>query len=355
MAVNEGKYVDRPISEDEENLLDEIWDSLPLVEDEGQMLDRYYRDVRQRIHRHTLRRYAVYISSAVAVCLLALLFYPESSGTSAVFAQLNDMGVSVCEQKVQLMIGDSAVVSLDTSVKMKVGLNAKMTLLSAAGEKIVLKEKKPLKIYVPAGKRFHLELADGTHVWLNSDTWFEYPMRFPAAGERRVKIDGEGFFDVKPDAARPFRVETAAGESVRVLGTSFNISAYADDAENITTLVTGKIEYSVSTQSVPVVLLPNEQIRVNKTTQEVFKNEVNASEFLMWKQGMLYFNDEKLSVLAKQFARMYGIEIRVADRHKDACFSGMIRYERGIEYITKLLAETGDIRCSVEDGIMYLR
>lgn len=357
METNAGKYLNRPIGEDEEELLDKIWNSLPPMENEDQILDKNYRDVKQRIRRHTLRHRVIYISSSAAVvCLfILLLFRPEAPEKPPVFAQLNDMGIAICEQKVQFMIGDSIVANLNTSARMNVDQNAKMALQSATGEKIILKEGKPLKIYVPAGKRFDLELADGTHVWLNSDTWLEYPTTFASANVRRVKIEGEGFFDVKPDATKPFHVEIPGGESIRVLGTSFNVSAYSDNEENVTTLVTGKIEYSIPARTEAIALLPNEQVRVNKTTKNVTKNDVNTSESAMWKEGVLYFNDEKLPVLAKQLARMYGIEIKVADKYNDARFSGMIRYERGIDYITKLLTTTSNITCSIENGIIYLK
>ena len=120
-------------------------------------------------------------------------------------------------------------------------------------------------------------------------------------------------------------------------------------------MVTGKIEYSLPTRTEAIALLPNEQVRVNKTTKGVTKNEVNTSEFAMWKEGILYFNNEKLPTLAKQLARMYGIEIKVAEKYNDTCFSGMIRYERGIDYITKLLTTTSNITCSIENGIIHLK
>ena len=356
METNAGKYLNRPIAENEEELLDEIWDSLPPAEDGEQMLDKYYRNVKQRIARHTYKRRIAYVSMGAAVlCLFLLLFSrSESRQTSPVLAQLHDMGVAINKQEVRLMLGDSIVANLNTSVKMNAGLNARIALQTATGEKIILKQEKPLKIYVPAGKRFDLELTDGSHIWLNSDTWFEYPATFASANERRVRIEGEGFFDVKPDSTKPFYVEISGGESIRVLGTSFNVSAYADNEENITTLVSGKIEYTDSMQAEPIVLFPNEQVRVNKTTKNITKNEVNTSEFAMWKEGFLYFNNERLPILAKQLARMYGIEIEVAEKYNNTRFSGMIRYERGIDYIAKLLTTTSNIRCSIENGIIYL-
>lgn len=56
MKTNAGKYLKRPIGENEEELLEEIWNSLPPVENDDQMLDENYRNVKQRIHKHTFRR-----------------------------------------------------------------------------------------------------------------------------------------------------------------------------------------------------------------------------------------------------------------------------------------------------------
>ena len=76
MKTNAGKYLERPIGENEEELLEKIWNSLPPVENDDQMLDENYRNVKQRIHKHTLRRHVIYISSsAAAVCLFILLLF----------------------------------------------------------------------------------------------------------------------------------------------------------------------------------------------------------------------------------------------------------------------------------------
>jgi putative anti-sigma factor len=212
-----------------------------------------------------------------------------------------------------------------------------------------------LKIYVPSGKHFNLELADGTRIVLNADTWFEYPSTFDSQPERRVKIKGEGFFEVKSDTTKPFYVEIPNSESIRVLGTCFNVSAYEDNTENVTTLLSGKIAYHVPENNRTVTLSPNEQIRVDKETNKMEKYEVDAAEYSMWKEGVIYFNNEKLSVLAKKLSRMYGIDIQVSEEHRDSRFSGMIRHERGIDYITKLLTTTSNIECIIENGVIYLK
>lgn len=160
----QGNIWERPIGENEEELLEKIWNSLPPVENDDQMLDENYRNVKQRIHKHTLRRHVIYISSsAAAVCLfILLLFSPESSEKSPVFAQLNDMGVSISEQKVQFMIGDSIVANLNTSAKMNITPNAKTTLQSATGEEIALTRGDSTQDIRPRWKAFRSR-ADGRH------------------------------------------------------------------------------------------------------------------------------------------------------------------------------------------------
>lgn len=359
MKTDADKYLNRPIGENEDGLLDEIWNSLPGEECDTHILNENYQDVKNRIRKRKITRRLYWVSGSVAAaCLCAfcfLLFRPTSLQDAPVYAQLSNMGVSVCNEQVRLMVGNAAISNLGSEAKINVDKHSNVALQSTDGKKIVLQEAKILKIYVPSGKHFNLELADGTHIVLNSDTWFEYPSTFNSLDERRVKINGEGFFEVKSDTTKPFYVETPNGESIRVLGTSFNVSAYEDNTENVTTLLTGKIAYHVPANNQTVTLSPNEQICIDKGTNKVKKHEVDAVEYSMWKEGVIYFNEEKLSVLAKKLSRMYGIEIQVSEEHHDSHFSGMIRYERGIDYITKLVTTTSNIKCIIEDGIIYLK
>ena len=89
---------------------------------------------------------------------------------------------------------------------------------------------------VPYGKRFDIVLSDGTHVFLNSGTSFTYPIEFIKGKSREVFLDGEAYFDVVKNSENPFIVNTGA-LSVRVLGTKFNLSSYAEDEFINTTLV----------------------------------------------------------------------------------------------------------------------
>ena len=76
-------------------------------------------------------------------------------------------------------------------------------------------------LVVPRGGEYMLELSDGTKVWLNSDSELRFPVTF--VGDRRnVEIEGEAYFEVAKDEAKPFHV-LANGADIKVLGTSFNV------------------------------------------------------------------------------------------------------------------------------------
>src|SRR5690606_1770231 len=94
----------------------------------------------------------------------------------------------------------------------------------------------------PKGSSYRILLPDGTKVWLNTASTIRYPVVFTGS-ERNVSLSGEAYFEVAPDVSRPFKVE-ANGSVIKVLGTYFNVSAYADEPRTTTTLVEGAVNVS---------------------------------------------------------------------------------------------------------------
>lgn len=217
-----------------------------------------------------------------------------------------------------------------------------------------LASERKLKVEVPNGRQFRLVLDDGSEVWLNAGSRLEYPATFENASERRVRIEGEAFFEIKRDTCRPFCVELGDGECIRVLGTSFNVNAYAGAGRHVTTLVTGRIGYAAEAGAEEVVLKPNQQVSRDLAAGTVAVNAVDASVYGAWKEGWLWFENESLPALAERLGRIYGIRVEVAARLGEYTFSGKIRQDRGVEYILNLLSETSDVVCEVEDGVMRL-
>ena len=137
-----------------------------------------------------------------------------------------------------------------------------------------------LSLSTPKGGQYQVILPDGTRVWLNAASSLKYPSSFVGA-ERVVELDGEGYFQVSEKSDRPFRV-LSRGQQINVLGTEFNVSAYSEQGETITTLVSGAVKVQSALQA--VVLQPGRQSRLTESGRLV-SAQVDLSSYVAWKSG----------------------------------------------------------------------
>src|SRR5690606_34175743 len=117
------------------------------------------------------------------------------------------------------------------------------------------------------GGKFQVVLPDGSKVWLNAAS----SLRFPAAFDgsmRQVELRGEAYFEVAPDKSRIFQVVTR-DQTVQVLGTHFNINAYADEPSVNTTLLEGSVRISDSKTNTSQLLKPGEQAKLSEKLEVV--------------------------------------------------------------------------------------
>ena len=352
----------RKIGEDEHEVLERLWNQFtdsPEVEETA--LDADFEELQTRIRRklnarRTVRRIITSgIAAAIVIgCIFTIRFSYRSVPVPTVMAQLHEMGVTVDNNQVVLKMDDERTVSLDSMASVEHTLTD-LSLRTPEGEKLNLAGIRTLKLEVPAGKHFQVTLADGTQVWLNASSSLEYPVSFEGKAERRVKLVGEAFFEVKRDENTPFYVEIGTHESIQVLGTSFNVNAYPESGKHVTTLLSGKISYSSDEEQEKIILTPNQQVCLDCNSGQTEVAHVDASSYASWRDGWIYFEDESLETLAARLARLYGIRIEVDERVKNHAFSGKISSERGIDYITRLMTETTGIVCQVENGIIKLK
>jgi transmembrane sensor len=164
------------------------------------------------------------------------------------------------------------------------------------------------EIIVPKGERSTVVLPDGSKVQLNSDTHLKF-VKFTRR-ERIVRLEGEGYFEVTHDPSRPFVVETPTSQ-VEVLGTSFNVSSYADDPFMTTYLTNGKVK--ISDQSGNVTLNPGEAYTWNKVTHESAKRKVSDQRYSSWTRGIMVIEKETIGVLAKKIERRFNVNVVFGD------------------------------------------
>lgn len=163
----------------------------------------------------------------------------------------------------------------------------------------------------PRGQKSQIVLADGTKVWLNSDTKIKYPGSF-SKDQRDVYLDGEAFFEVSKNAHQPFIVHTS-GLNVKVLGTKFNVKAYADENHIETSLFEGKINLLMNKSSsgspVEKTVEPGQSFSYSKTDHQLAANKFPQDEINGWKKNQLIFKDDTFSNLVKKVERWYDVKV----------------------------------------------
>ena len=188
-----------------------------------------------------------------------------------------------------------------------------------------------LTLSTPRGGQYRIALPDGSEVWLNAMSTLKYTSRF-SASERSVELIGEGYFAVKGDKSRPFRVVTG-GQTVEVLGTEFNISAYQDEPAVKTTLVSGSVRLNVEGASVE--LKPGEQgVSMNGALS---KNKVNTEPYTSWKDGRFVFDHTSFEDMISQMARWYDVAVIYEGVVPQETFTGKMGRNLTLNEMLKLL------------------
>lgn len=161
----------------------------------------------------------------------------------------------------------------------------------------------------PIAGQYQVILPDGTHAWLNAKSSITYPTRFSEGGKREISVSGEVYLDVAKDPKRPFVVHTGQ-QQIEVLGTSFNINAYGDNGQTLTTLAEGSLRVINTRYKSNTLLVPGQQAVVSNT-KDIKVQAVDIDESASWKYGLFIINDKPLSSYALQLARWYDVEVDV--------------------------------------------
>ena len=164
-------------------------------------------------------------------------------------------------------------------------------------------------IDVPYGKRFKLNLSDGTLVYLNSGSSLTYPVSFIDGIDREVFLSGEAFFDVSSDSLNTFKV-VSTGSYVEVYGTKFNFKDYQEDNFSEVILTEGSLGVkNTISNSETIVLRPGDKAKVNYAGEGVEIKEVNTMLYTSWIDGRIIFRDENINNMITKLERIYDVVI----------------------------------------------
>lgn len=258
--------------------------------------------------------------------------------------------------KVVLFLQDGRKVALDD--------NGSSVVMEKLGEGIVFEEKglnytrskstNELEyhlIKIPRGGGYSLVLADGSRVFLNAASQLKFPVVF-AENERRVYLEGEAYFDVVQDKGKSFIVE-AGGVEIQVLGTEFDVRAYSEEEEVLTTLVEGKVRIAVDETN--VALLPSEQAVWIPSKEKMEVKQVDVERFIGWKNGRWVFNKTPIWQIMNELCRWYDLKVEYSnEKSKYENFSLNLEKYDDFKQILSFLEETGNVRFALSENTVIV-
>jgi len=290
-------------------------------------------------------------AAAVAAVLIGvlLLFYingeknsysaavpaPGKSGATITFADGTKLSLNGAKNGIKIGAGLSY---LDGTTVL--GLSAGQKLLSTT----------MLSAETAKGQTYRFTLPDGTDVWLNADSKLTFPSAFDGK-DRKISLTGEAFFQVVHNAKQPFKVESN-GQSVRDIGTAFNIKAYADEPLTKTTIIEGKAEVTFQDKNSGQLVHGQQAVLKDKDLKII---NVNADDEIAWKNGLFVFRSEPIGDIMKRVARWYNVEVVFENPSlAHTRFSGTIsRYEH-ISKLLDILQTTGELKIKIEQRTIVI-
>jgi transmembrane sensor len=162
------------------------------------------------------------------------------------------------------------------------------------------------------GERILVVLPDGTRVKLNSGAALVYPETFSEI--REVSLQGEAFFDVSHNPAKPFVVVT--GElHTKVVGTSFNVRQ--SSSQVAVTVATGRVDVTHNKKSQR--LLANQKAIFNSATKSLKRSEADLGKELAWNNNTLVFDDVSLQDVARELEKWFGVSCTFSSEANKRC------------------------------------
>ena len=200
----------------------------------------------------------------------------------------------------------------------------------------------------PRGGQYELVLSDGTKVWLNAASSLKYPVAF-SGNERHVELTGEAYFEVAKNAKMPFSI-TVKGTTIQVLGTHFNVLAYSDDNNLVTTLLEGSVKMKKANSE--VIIKPGQQALLTDGQANYQVSDVNTDMAVAWKNGYFMFDNDNIQNIMKEIARWYDVDVRYNGTPKDQIYGGTVSRFANVTDLLRILELTGTIHFKIEGRVI---
>ncbi|WP_299780078.1 FecR family protein [uncultured Formosa sp.] len=304
----------------------------------------------QRIpfYKKVVFKYAV---AASVLLLVSLGFLFKQNKSTEVPIRVVDTPIIIGSDKATLTLEDGTNVVLDKQgmyQSKKLTSDGKSLIYNKSDKQNIALEYNYLTI--PRGGQFFVTLSDGTKVWLNSESKLKYPVNFIAGQPREIElVYGEAYLEVSKSYKHngdAFILKTNE-QNIRVLGTVFNVKAYKDETDILTTLVEGSV--SVSNGISKNILKPGQQSKLSQTKNDFKIYNVDVDEHISWRNGEFSFTNKSLEDITKVLSRWYDVDIEIENTEmKKIGFTGVISKRQSIKYILDIIKNTNNMTYKIE-------
>jgi hypothetical protein len=311
-----------------------------------------YNAISLKINRYKRRQLFLRIASAAAVLVIGILSVLFSTLEKNVLSEEVIIGETLPEREIMLISGKEKInITHKSHIDLTKEGKALVTDSMDSPKELLLAKTELNKLIVPYGKRANLTLSDGTEVWLNSGTQFDFPSNFTGK-KREVYVNGEVFIDVAHNPRIPFIAHVGDME-IQVHGTSFNISAYNEDIRKTVVLVDGKVKIKTADRYM-TELLPNEKIEVMGS--DIVKGSVNVSEYVSWTKGILEFEETPISEILRKIGRYYNVQFESSPdiTLNDKSCSGKLFLSDNLDSVMTSVSVLSSTIYDRKDNIIYI-
>lgn len=308
---------------------------------------------------HYLRSWQA--AAAIILILIGSLTFTFSRETASQkkeqpVSQSKNKEISPGQQGAILVLANGTRINLDTASNGSIALQAGKTLqkvngsLKYTGSRLDEATTMYNTMSTPRGRQYSIVLEDGSRIWLNAGSSIRFPVMFPK-DKRRVSITGEVYFEIAHEENRPFIAEVNDVE-VTVLGTHFNINAYADEHAIKTTLLEGSVK--IRRNNVSRTLQPEEQALTTGSNDLTLIKNVDVAAVIAWKEGFFNFNKSDIRTVMRQLARWYDVNVTYNGEPGNQLYWGSIPQNLPLSGVFKVLEESGaNFRIEGKNVIVY--
>lgn len=251
--------------------------------------------------------------------------------------------------KARLTLADGSVVTLDSLQNGIVAKQGGIDVVKLANGELAYQSTEGQvtpagfnTIVIPRGGKYRLTLPDGSKVWMNAESTLRYPTSFNGK-TRNVELTGEAYFEIAKNPNQPFRIDVR-DQQIEVLGTHFNVMAYANEASIATTLVEGSVK--INSPSMNLTLKPGQQAQQGSSGSLKLVEGVDLQQVLAWKDDYFQLNGDRLDRLMRQLERWYDVAVYYEGPVPERKFGGKISRSSQLKDVLKAL-EWSDIKFRV--------